>query len=105
MLCSPDGSIRNAYTIKLRNMESRPRQMEVTLDFLARRNVDRRDAAQRGGAQPEVRVADADQTRPCAIYVIAPRARRAYQLHFRPAGSLTRAAGDTNETRFDAPGG
>src|SRR3546814_20579790 len=29
-----DGSIRNAYTLKLRNMESRPRAMEIALEGL-----------------------------------------------------------------------
>ncbi|WP_338466277.1 cytochrome c oxidase accessory protein CcoG [Novosphingobium sp. ZN18A2] len=29
------GSVRNGYTVKLRNMEDRPRKMEVTLDGLA----------------------------------------------------------------------
>jgi polyferredoxin len=30
-----DGAIRNAYTVKLRNMESRPRPMRVTVEGLA----------------------------------------------------------------------
>ena len=48
-----DGSIRNAYTLKLRNMESRPRTMEVAIEGLARRgDVDRGDAARRGGRRP-----------------------------------------------------
>ena len=45
-----DGSVRNAYTLKLRNMESRPRPMRIALEGLPGAamwtdEIDRKDAA------------------------------------------------------------
>ncbi len=67
-----DGSIRNAYTIKLRNMEARPREMEIGLDGLGGA-VMWREGASREQAARSIRVlVPADQVQKERIYVVAP---------------------------------
>jgi cytochrome c oxidase accessory protein FixG len=59
-----DGSVRNAYTVKLRNMESRPRQMEVAIEGLPGA-VMWTDDMDRGDAKPALTIAvPPDTTQP-----------------------------------------
>ena len=103
-----DGAVRNAYTLKLRNMEARPREMVVKLaglpgavmwsDFISR------DAA----ARSLVFKVAPDQTQAVRVYVIAPAGTREQAFTFvlsAPDQDGAKAAEtDTSETRFDAPG-
>ena len=102
-----DGAVRNAYTLKLRNMEARPREMVVKLgglpgavmwsDFISR------DAAARSLA---FKVAP-DQTQAVRVYVIAPAGTReqafTFVLSALDQDGAKAAETDTSETRFDAP--
>ena len=102
-----DGAVRNAYTLKLRNMEARPREMVVKLgglpgavmwsDFISR------DAAARSLA---FKVAP-DQTQAVRVYVIAPAGTREQAFTFILSAldqdGAKAAETDTSETRFDAP--
>ena len=68
-----DGTVRNAYTIKLRNMEERPRSFRVTLDGLegAAMFTDEMDAA---AAKRDLTFrVPADTTQRLRIYVVARR--------------------------------
>ena len=67
-----DGSVRNSYTLKLRNMESRPREMEVSVEGLpgARMWTDTINARE---AAPSITFnVPADQIRTVRAYVMAP---------------------------------
>ena len=52
-----DGSVRNAYTLRLRNMEARPRDMEVALMGLPQGAVMWTDAVARENAAPKQMIA------------------------------------------------
>ncbi|QQN74656.1 cytochrome c oxidase accessory protein CcoG [Croceicoccus sp. YJ47] len=100
-----DGSLRNSYTLKLRNMESRPRGFRITVDGLPGAvlwsdTVGRADAA---GAQTVI--VPADQTRTVRAYVAVPPGTAAQDFAFRltsldPQHETARA-----RTHFSAPAG
>jgi cytochrome c oxidase accessory protein FixG len=100
----PSGEIRNDYTIKLRNMENRPRVMEVTLDGL-KHGVMWSDEMPRSEAARSLKFSvDADQTRPQRIYVVAPPGTEPTSFTFVLRAIDAEGGGDTNDVRFDAPG-
>jgi cytochrome c oxidase accessory protein FixG len=69
-----DGSIRNAFTIKVRNMQSRPRTMTISLDGLPGAAM-WREADTRGQAARTIRFeVPADQVHRERLYVVAPAA-------------------------------
>ena len=98
-----DGSVRNAYTIKLRNMESRPRDMAITIDgvrgaMMWTDEMDRADAA-----QSLTLTVPADATQPLRLYVVAPRDTPAQAITFAVRSLDERGERDSSETRFEAP--
>ncbi|MXP10750.1 cytochrome c oxidase accessory protein CcoG [Pseudoblastomonas halimionae] len=99
-----DGSIRNSYTLKLRNMESRPRDMEIAIDGLPGgmmwTDTINRDEA----ASTQIFTVPADQTRTVRAYVVAPADVSARDFTFRITSQDPQRETDTAETRFDAPG-
>lgn len=100
-----DGSIRNTYTLRLRNMEGRPRQMEVALQGLPEGRM-WTDGGQRRDASPTLMVAvPADQVRAIRAYVVAPRGTGAKEVAFRLTSLDEQHETASVEARFDAPGG
>jgi cytochrome c oxidase accessory protein FixG len=97
-----DGSVRNAYTLKLRNMEARPRTMEIALRGMPEARMWSDDMPRSAATRAFVRQVDADQTETVRIYVLAPPGTAAqdfaFTLRARDQGS------DTAQTHFDAPG-
>ncbi|MBN8819588.1 MAG: cytochrome c oxidase accessory protein CcoG [Sphingomonas sp.] len=79
-----DGSIRNAYLIKIRNMQSRPRVMTISLDGLPNAQM-WREAETRAQASRSIRVeVPADQVLKERLYVVAPatgEAREDFSFH------------------------
>lgn len=67
-----DGSIRNAYLVKLSNMESRPRTMTVTLNGLPHGLMWAEGASREDAARTIKIEVPADQVRKERIYVVAP---------------------------------
>lgn len=66
-----DGNIRNSYTVKIRNMEDRPRRMSVAVDGMP--DVVLWDESQpRGRAQQLVVTAGADEVIQLRLFVAAP---------------------------------
>lgn len=99
-----DGSVRNAYTLKLRNMESRPRAMEVALDGLEGAvfwtdTIGRNDAAR--SQRVEV---PADATRPVRAYVLAPQGTEGQNFAFTLTSLDEQRESDRAETLFTAAG-
>lgn len=100
-----DGSVRNSYTLKIRNMESRPREMEIAVIGLPGAQM-WTDRISRDEAAPSQTVAvEPDQVRTVRAYVVAPEGTASTQFNFRVTSLDDQAETDTVETRFDAPGG
>lgn len=97
-----NGSIRNAYTLKLRNMERRPRVMRVELEGLTGASMWSDEMPQVGAARVLVEDVPADQTRTLRVYVVAPAGTpdQSFQFTLQTRDD----AGDSGETHFDAPG-
>ena len=98
-----NGEVRNDYTIKLRNMETRVRPMAVMLEGLPGA-VMWTDEMGRESASRELQfTVAADQTKPVRIYVVAPEGVAEQDFHFVLSARDREAGGDRAETRFDAP--
>ncbi|MFC0590460.1 cytochrome c oxidase accessory protein CcoG [Novosphingobium aquiterrae] len=97
------GEIRNAYTVKLRNMESRPRPMEVTLSGLPGGVMWTDDSARSSAARVLRRTVDADQVKPLRIYVVAPDGTAPQHFSFALRAIDKEGGSDVSEVRFDAP--
>ena len=98
-----DGSVRNAYTVKLRNMQSRPRQMRINLEGLPGAAMWTDDMPRENAARALVRAVAADSVANLRIYVIAPPATAGQDFAFTVASLDRQAESDTGEARFDAP--
>ena len=98
-----DGEIRNAYTVKLRNMQTRPRPMQVTLEGLPG-GVMWTDEMAREKAAREIRVTVApDQVEVMRVYVVAPSDTTPQSFSFALKATDAEGGGETSEARFDAP--
>ena len=99
-----DGSVRNAYTVKLRNMESRPRPMKVSLNGLAQAVMWSDDMPRSKAARTVLRIVPADQTEPLRLFVIAPPGTLAQDFRFTLRAIDSEGGGDSEKTHFDTPG-
>ena len=98
-----DGSVRNSYTLKLRNMESRPRDMEISVAGLPGA-VMWTDTIKRADAAPVQTVTvPADQTRAVRAYVAVPEGVTTQEFAFTVTSLDEQRESDRVETRFDAP--
>lgn len=99
-----DGAIRNSYTVKVRNMEERPRQVAITVSGLPGAVLwDETGDRRRAGQRLTLPVA-ADQVRPVQLFVAAPaagpeRADLVFTVRALDAEGGTAHA----KTRFDRP--
>ncbi|MBD3729616.1 MAG: cytochrome c oxidase accessory protein CcoG [Sphingomonadales bacterium] len=103
-----DGSVRNAYTVKLRNMESRPREMRVTIAGIPGAKMWTDDMDRAAAAETLVREVPADQTLPLRIYVVAPAGTHGKDLSFAvkaaPIEGQAEGESDKADTTFTGPG-
>jgi len=99
-----DGSVRNAYTIKVRNMEDRPRAVRIDLAGLSGATMwDSQQDEKRAGSALDFTV-PADQIETRRIYVRAPRVGTApANFSFRVQSRDGRPVTDTETARFDRP--
>ncbi|MBO9602720.1 MAG: cytochrome c oxidase accessory protein CcoG [Novosphingobium sp.] len=100
-----DGSVRNAFTVKLRNMESRPRRMRVTLEGLPGASMWSDSMARADAVRTLDETVPADATQPLRIYVIAPSGTPEQSFAFSVTSLDEQAETDRSETTFAAPGG
>jgi cytochrome c oxidase accessory protein FixG len=98
-----NGDVRNDYTIKLRNMEARPRPMTVTLDGLPGARMWTDEMSQDRAARQLEFTVPADQTKPVRVYVVAPQGTAQQDFVFVLAAQDRDGGSDRGETRFDAP--
>ena len=98
-----DGSVRNSYTLRLRNMSSTPREMSVSLEELDGGEFwtdgIRRDSA----ARSQTFTVPADQTRSVRAYVVAPRGTAQQEFAFVLSTEDERPETDRGTIRFSAP--
>ncbi|EPR17438.1 nitrogen fixation protein fixG [Sphingobium indicum IP26] len=99
-----DGAIRNAYTVKLRNMQARPRPMEVGLDGLSGGRI-WTDAGSRESAAATVRTTvPADSVAKLRIFLTLPSGGPARQDFRFTLRALDREGGSASEpARFERP--
>jgi cytochrome c oxidase accessory protein FixG len=98
-----DGSIRNAYTVKLRNMESRPRDMEVALEGLNGAKMWTDDMPRDAAVRTIVRKVPADSTDALRLYVVAPAGTLGQDFTFAVRSLDEQQEADSSETRFETP--
>jgi cytochrome c oxidase accessory protein FixG len=99
-----DGQVRNGFTVKLRNMEARPRNMRVAFDGLAGARIwtDRDDPAH-ARSSVETRV-PADSVAKLRLFISAPAAGPQRQDFRFTVRALDReAGGDATTARFERP--
>jgi len=98
-----DGSIRNSYTLKLRNMESRPREMEIAIEGVPDAAMWTDTIAYPDAATVQTVTVPADLVRQGRAYVAAPAGTVPQALTFRVTSLDQQRETDAVETRFDAP--
>lgn len=100
-----DGQVRNGYTVKIRNMQARPREMEVAIDGLPGAAIwaqgDRREEAGR-----TVRTTvPADSLAKLRIFVAAPNAGEARDaIAFTVRAIDAEGGADRTDSWFERPG-
>ncbi|MBH1998249.1 MAG: cytochrome c oxidase accessory protein CcoG [Sphingomonadaceae bacterium] len=99
-----DGAIRNAYTVKLRNMEARPRPMEVSVEGLADAQL-WTDTMVRERARPVIRtMVPADSVAKLRIFIAAPPTGPQRQdFAFTVRATDHEGGGDREDARFERP--
>lgn len=100
-----DGSVRNAYTLKLRNMEARPRDMEIRIEGLPGAVLWTDTIPQGDAARSQVLEVAPDLTRTVRAYVAAPSGIKEQNFSFVLTSQDEQAETDSAETLFNAPGG
>jgi cytochrome c oxidase accessory protein FixG len=97
-----NGDLRNAYTVKVRNMEARPRPVRLEIDGLPGAVMWDSMASEKTAARSLTIQVPADQVEKRRIYVRAPRnGPDNYALRVKALDGET--AGDTDEVRFERP--
>ena len=100
-----DGSVRNAFTLRLRNMEARPRDMQVALVGLPEGSVMWTDRIGREAAAPtQTILVPADQTRIVRTYVSVPAGTTTDAFSFELTSLDEQRERDVEDTIFTLPG-
>jgi len=99
-----DGAVRNGFTVKLRNMQSRPRAMEIRLQGLPD-GVMWTEGGSRDAAGSVVRtIVPADALAKLPIFVAAPGEGQARQKFVFAVRAADGAESDSVEAAFERPG-
>ena len=99
-----DGSVRNAYTLKLRNMESRPQQMRVVIEGLPGADMWTDEIGREDVARALTFTVPADATASQRIYVIAPPNTASQDFAFDVTSVDEQVEMAETQPRFTAPG-
>jgi polyferredoxin len=98
-----DGQVRNTWTLKLKNMEGRPRQMTVTLDGLPGGAMWTDSMSGKETARTLTFAVPADTTMPVRAYVVAPEGTKEQDFAFVLAAQDKEGGGDRSASHFSAP--
>ena len=100
-----DGAVRNAYTLRLRNMEARPRDMEIALAGLPAGALMWTDAIGREDAAVTQSVTvPANETKIVRAYVVIPEGTSASDFAFELTSLDEQREFDSEDTTFAMPG-
>ncbi|HET9630168.1 MAG TPA: cytochrome c oxidase accessory protein CcoG [Novosphingobium sp.] len=99
-----DGSVRNAWTLKLKNMEDRPRTMRIAFAGLPGAVMWTDTTGRDEAAVSIVRQVAADTVEPVRVYVAAPPGAHEGKAAFTMTAMDKEGGTVRVETRFDAPG-
>ncbi|NOW47742.1 cytochrome c oxidase accessory protein FixG [Novosphingobium sp. SG751A] len=98
-----DGSIRNAYLVKWRNMEGRPRPMRLSIAGARGMVMWSEDMDKTRASTSLERVIPADQSKALRVYVLSPAQTRTDSLQFR-LNALDKQGGEAvYGARLDGP--
>jgi cytochrome c oxidase accessory protein FixG len=100
-----DGQIRNSYTLKLLNMEDRPRKMEVVIEHLPGGVMWSGDMSREAAARSIVRTVPADSTDTMRAYVVAPQGTRDQEFEFKLRSLDEPREHDESKAHFETPAG
>jgi cytochrome c oxidase accessory protein FixG len=100
-----DGSVRNAYTLRLRNMEGRPRDMAIGIEGLPGAVMWTEDMGKDQASRNLTRSVPADATQSVRVYVVAPVDTAAQEFEFTLQAVGDPDEADETEVQFDAPEG
>jgi polyferredoxin len=99
-----DGEIRNSYTVKVRNMEARPRKVEITLDGLAGAKAWSIDGSRETASRVAKLDVPADSVAKLKLFVAAPGAGAAQEDFSFKVRSLDEEHETASaESRFERP--
>ncbi|WP_333605201.1 cytochrome c oxidase accessory protein CcoG [Novosphingobium sp.] len=98
-----DGSVRNAYTLRLRNMEGRPRRMEIAIHGLQGAAMWAEDMDRDDASTVLTRTVPADETQSLRVYVVAPATDDEDELTFTLQAVGEPREADKAEVKFDSP--
>lgn len=102
-----DGSVRNAYTLRLRNMEARPRELEVALEGLPKGAVMWTESISLENAAPaQVIAVPANETKVMRAYVMLPPGQDdddSLHFNFRLTSRDEQRESDVVEATFAMP--
>ncbi len=100
-----DGSVRNAYTLRLRNMQARPRDMEVALVGLPEGAVMwTENITSENAARAQIIAVPANETKIVRAYITVPAGSNADSFSFRLTSLAEDGEVDLAETKFSTPG-
>ncbi|MFM6932848.1 MAG: cytochrome c oxidase accessory protein CcoG [Novosphingobium sp.] len=98
------GEVRNAWTLKLKNMENRPRPMKISVEGLPGA-VMWTDAMPREQAARDLTIqVPADTTLPVRAYVMVPPGMQGRDFSFILAARDAEGGGDRSQAHFSTPG-
>ena len=100
-----DGSVRNSYTLKLRNMESRPRELEIAIDGLPGAVMWTDTGRRASAARTQVKTVPADEVLAVRAYLVAPEGTSTQDFAFTVTSRDEQQETARAETRFDTPEG
>lgn len=99
-----DGAVRNGYTVKIRNMEERPRDVEIAVAGLPGAVLWDGDGSRQDASQSVRLHVDADQVHPVELFVAAPADGPEHADVAFTVRALDAEGGSARDiTRFDRP--
>ena len=99
-----DGSVRNNYTLKIRNMQTRPRRLEVTLSGIDNAVIWSDDGSREQASQRIVTTAPPDSVVRLRVFMAASGKGPAFEDFTFTVRALDEAGGsDSEKTRFERP--
>ena len=97
------GEIRNDYTVKLLNMQARPRPMKVKLEGLPGGQFWTADMPRHQAARELAVTVPADRVEPLRVYVVAPDGTAPQKFEFTLKAMDAEGGDDSAAVNFDSP--